>query len=36
MKEDECPLMSMMLMELNAATKYIENKLLITCKKMRP
>ena len=36
MKEDECPLISMMLMEENAAAKYIENKLHKTYKKLRP
>ena len=36
MKEDECPLVSMMLMTVKAATKCIENKLLITCKKLKP
>ena len=36
MKEEEFLLVSMMLMAVNTATKYIENKLLITYKKLRP
>ncbi len=36
MKEDECPLISMMLMELNAATKCIENNLFIIFVKLKP
>lgn len=36
MKEDECPLISMVLTAVNAATKYIENKLYITFIKLKP
>ena len=36
MKEDECPLMSIVLRAVNAAAKRIENKLVITCDKLRP
>ena len=36
MKEDDCPLVSMELKAVNAVTQDIENKLVITCKKLRP